>query len=212
MPERALSLDLDGVVFRRPPFQIKAVAEHLLHRSRPYDAVDPVPKIPYRQMQVIVPPGPIERLSLGTHRRRQVFPDVVDILQSLEDLDIYGNTGRVFSVHWTMMTENSLRFSGVLPHFKGIYYRPSGISTRDSKLAAVAELREIYPGGVIHIDGNPDDGIPIAATFPDVGVIIMQDLTTDLLFSRREMEEFPNVRRVVLFNEVISKSHELFGQ
>lgn len=192
----ALSLDLDGVIFPRIPVQWKA----LLHYAMKGRAIYQPPKLVgfIDRPPLDDPPGPIERRLLAIHRRRRIPQDVVDTLSNTGGATICGNTGRPNREAWVAMTIEALLRDGALGYFEDIYFRPHGLITVESKAAVVGYLRQRYPR-VIHFDDNPADALPIAACFPDVDVIIVQDLTTGLLYSRREAQRYPNVRRVASF-------------
>lgn len=203
--ETALSLDLDGVVCWRPPFQTKAVRDYF--KSGPDIYIPPpfIPVIP-RELRRKIRNEPITRkkelIDLFLARTHFVFHGVKKTLLNLDDVDIYGNTGRPNKKAWVDLTLEKLKRAEILDKFTDILFRPNGYTTMLSKIAGVSELRELYRQ-VIHVDDNPEDALPIAARFPDVQVVIVQDLTTGLLFSRVEMEKFPNVRRVAVFKDVL---------
>lgn len=192
----ALSLDLDGVVFPRIPVQWKALFHYAMKGRaiyQPPELVEFVDRPPLND-----PPGLIESGLLAIHRKRKVPRDVIDTFADTGGITICGNTGRPNSEAWVAMTIEALLRDGVLGYFENVYFRPQGLSTRESKATVVDHLRQQYPR-VIHFDDNPADALPIAACFPDVKVVIVQDLTTGLLYSRREAQRYPNVRRVASF-------------
>lgn len=206
MAERALSLDLDGVVYKRPPIQTMGLAMYLRRGSSIYEAIDPIPTYELSEIARDSSPSLRKRLFRATLARRQVPIDVRNTLRALDQMDdapdIYGNTGRIYDERMVALTDQTLESGGIDLCIQRVYYRPPGLSTRESKLAVVAMLRQKY-GHVTHVDDNPADGLPIAATFPDVNVVILQDLTTGILFARGEIEQFPNARRVATFREAV---------
>lgn len=193
--ERAVSLDLDGVVIWRPPFQLKAFVDRHVKR---------------RGAQIFNPPQFVQVLSREVksdqlrkselvsflmHSVRRVKEPVHSFLEDNYEADVFGNTGRANRTPWVRMTMQTLQRAGVAEGFKDIYFKPEGTKTMLSKLAAIGELRGKYEL-VTHYDDNPGDALPIAAFFPDVQVVIVQDLSTGLLYSREEAAKYPNVRRI----------------
>lgn len=197
--ERAISLDLDGVVIQRPPFQLKALIDRHIKRrgARIFTPPAEIPT-PNRDPQ----PGqikPQELISFLMHSRRSLRPGVEAFLDSQYGTDIFANTGRPTRIPWITMTLRTLIREGVNHRFNDFFFKPDGTRTMISKLAAIAELRQTH-AQVTHYDDNPADALPIAAFFPDVQVVIVQDLTTGLLYSRSEAQRYPNVTRVASLN------------
>ena len=193
--ERAVSLDLDGVVIWRPPFQLKAFVDRHVKR-RGVKIFNPPQSIPVLSQEIKsdhLRKG--EVASFLMHSIRKVNSSVPGFLDNNFYADVYGNTGRVNRTPWVRMTMQTLQRAGVAEEFKDIYFKPEGTKTMLSKLAAINVLRTRY-AQVVHYDDNPADALPIAAFFPDVQVVIVQDLTTGLLYSREEAAKYPNVRRV----------------
>lgn len=91
---------------------------------------------------------------------------------------------------------------GIRDYIEGIFLTPPGTRGLVSKIAAVAELRERYDK-VTHVDDNPKDALPIAKAFPDVDVAILQDLSTGLLVTMKELQQYPNVRRIVRLRDLL---------
>lgn len=201
MPKEAVSLDLDGVVIRRIPFQW-AATRRLLKRP-PLDFSPPAQS--YIDRTVVD-----ERLSLkdrinylrhsmpATKEAKRVIP------QLAQDVDIFANSGRVNTTAWRDKADRTLAKAGIRDYFKGIYFKQPGTRGVVSKIVAIAELREKYDK-VTHVDDNPKDALPIARAFPDVDVVILQDLSTGLLVSMKELQEYPNVRRVSSLAEAFRK-------
>lgn len=202
MAERALSLDLDGVVFKRTPYQFKAlVRRHVLRKG--FDIYQAPVYLPQIKREVVQDQlRSLELPSYVIHMARRVPDDVRSEIISLSGIGvhIYGNTGRSNRSPWVKMTRNSLGRHGLLDYFESIFFKPEGIKTRDSKISAVAMLTERYET-VVHIDDNPEDALPMAEMLPNVRVIIVQDKSTGLLYSREESLRYPNLVRVVAFRQ-----------
>lgn len=207
MNERALILDLDGVVFNRIPFQLIALNEYVKHIHNPSEMYLPpaeVPKIAreYKQQSPITI---FERTALKRHRNRVASQRTRELIEvaAEERYDIYGNTGRKQTPEWNRMTAGALTDADLGSHFRKIFFKPSGISTRDSKLAAVNEVRQLYRN-VIVVDDNPWDALPIAGVFSDVKVVLLEDLSSGILLFRAEQRNLPNLQRVGFFQRDIT--------
>ncbi|MDP2632280.1 MAG: hypothetical protein Q8P25_00965 [Candidatus Curtissbacteria bacterium] len=198
MNERALSIDFDGVIFARIPFQWGAIPR--LISKKPLDFSPPdVPRI--ERMVAARTLTLKEKLNLSRHRL-PIKEDVADEIPYFsKTMDIYGNTGRLSHFLWTEKTRRALEKAGILKYFENIFYKPDGVETVASKLEAVGRLRETYPQ-VTHVDDNPRDAIPIALRFPDVQVVILQDRSTGLFVSMNELQQYPNVRRILKIGEL----------
>lgn len=203
MPKEAVSLDLDGVVIGRIPFQW-AAASRLLKRP-PLDFSPPteIPTvdrtIANRNLSFKDRINYFRHSMPVTREAKQVIP------QLAQTVDIYANSGRVNTSAWSDKADRTLARAGIRDHFKGIYLKPLGTRGLVSKIAAVRELREMYDK-VTHVDDNPLDALPIAKAFPDVEVVILQDLSTGLLVSMRELQEYPNVRRVARLRDAFPQT------
>ncbi len=196
MTDRAISLDLDGVVIFRPPIQAGALFNrHIIRRGRRmYNPPDAVPQIT-RESPLEGQMKPSELVSFLTHCLKWVYPGAKYFIRDQREAHFYGNTGRRNKTPWIQLTRKTLERGGVLERFEDIYFRPEGTRTMLSKLEAIDRLRTRYTQ-VTHYDDNPADALPIAAFFPDVKVVIVQDLSTGLLYSREEAAKYPNVMRV----------------
>lgn len=204
-PRPAISLDLDGVVFNRfPPIQIHALIGLAFHGNKIFWSLPTVPNVD-RTVDEEGIKRLSERLSFLAHKRRKPMPDAKPFIAvHSENADIYGNTGRLAKGAWVGMTEESLRLAGVLPYFTDIFFKPEGVSSKASKAAAIAKLMDQYRGdnNITHIDDDPGTVLPLARMFPNVQFIILQDLTTGILFSRVEKNRYPNVKRVARLGDV----------
>lgn len=202
MSKEALSLDIDGVTVWRPPFQLSAILGYLKHGSALYN---PPIAIPILERKIDTTPiSRKETISFIQHLLRPVFPCVRQTLPEVNK-SIFVNTGRPNRTCWIDMTKNTFKRGGILDLFDGFYFRPRETPTLISKIAAIQELRDRFDK-VTHVDDNPADALPIAALFPDVEVIIIQDLSTGILLFQVKMNKFPNVRRVATFREILKST------
>lgn len=141
-----------------------------------------------------------ELLSFKTHARRNVFPQVEEEfkISTREGVAIYGNTGRSNKAEWVGMTEETLQRGKVFDYFKDIFYTPDGVRTAVSK----AHVIQLLLGKYEEIEFYEDDPRTvkfIALLFPSVKINFIQNKTTGLLVSQKELEQFPNVTRVAAF-------------
>lgn len=196
MIERAISLDIDGTVVFRPPLQAGAVINrHIMRRAATmYNPPDVFPEI-VRGAPVAGNIKAGELISFLVHYLKWVYPGARDFIRSQEGVHIYGNTGRKNKVCWVELTKKTLGKGHVLDRFEHIFFKEAGTKTMLSKLEAVGRLTERYPH-VVHYDDNPADALPIAAFFPNVEVVIVQDLSAGVLYSSEELAKYPNVKRI----------------
>ena len=143
-----------------------------------------------------------EVIDYVVHEAREVPPWVREAIEQVRDADFYGNTGRSNKKPWVRMTREILRKGGILKRFRRIFFKPDGVSTKVSKAAGVGEIKKRHPKG-IHVEDNPEDGLFIAGLYPDVQVLIVQDLTTGVLYSEKETRRFPNAKRVATLKEAL---------
>ncbi len=195
MRERAISLDIDGVVLFRPPLQLGAVINRHVMRcaSTMYNSPDAIPQIMRAPVPGNIKAG--ELISFLMHYLKWVYPGARDFIRNQEGVYIYGNTGRKNKVPWVELTKKILGKGRVLDRFEHIFFKEAGTKTMLRKLDAVNRLTKIYPH-VTHYDDNPADALPIAAFFPDVEVVIVQDLSAGVLYSSEELAKYPNVRKI----------------
>lgn len=194
MRNRAESFDLDGVVIgRQIPIQggaLKGLAQRGVTIYEPPESIPEVPR--FTRGGLIL--SPQEAVSFYFHSRRHIIPGVKEFLES-RDTDKFGNTGRSNKKVWVDMTRKTLQDGGILDQFQDIFFKPPGIRTIISKGAGIQQLQQQYQH-VTHYDDNPADVLGLATIFPDVKFVVVQDLSTGILFSRIDMESYPNVRRV----------------
>lgn len=204
-PETVLLLDLDGVVFERVPVQagVFSVITRRLFRKPLYDISQYYGPV-QRQLDWYLLHQE-ELLSHWLHSRRNVKKGVRQALQVVsesEESDIIGNTGRRFKAEWVEMTEETLRQGLVLDYFHNstkrkepIFYTPKGVSTIQSKLDVTNWALERYTR-VIVADDNPDTTVAVAANFPRVEVLAVQDWTTKLMLTRNVLRQNPTIEVV----------------
>lgn len=204
MAKEALSLDLDGpTIWRIIPVQSGATRKYRKHGPSIYAAHPDIRKresfSPRREVLTLS-----EYPSFLAHLIRFVFPDAGKALLALPArIDVVGNTGRPDKLAWTNMTQGTLKRGQIWDRLEGVLHKPGDFHTTESKIANIAMLRILYKR-LAHADDNPADALPIAATFPDVDVCIVRDLSTDFLLSGVNLErDFPNVTVVSTLRQAL---------
>lgn len=190
----AVSLDLDGVLFSRIPVQLTALRPWDYNSSLklhvPITAVDRIV-----QAHIL---SPAEESELRRHAGRDVKPEAGEMVRQIRAGLIVGNTGRPNHVEMVRLTEKKLREGRIRDRFADIAFRPEGVSSDESKYWKLDELRNAGYTNVTHFDDNAKTVKRLAKALPDMRFVIVQDLTSGLLFSKREMEKYPNVARIAL--------------
>ena len=105
------------------------------------------------------------------------------------------------------MTVKRLSELGIRQYFQALmFFKPEGqkMGSKMSKALAIQELINMKQyKKIIHYDDNPEDVLALADMFPEVEFRIVQDLSTGLLFSRKEEKNYRNVRRITSFDKEI---------
>lgn len=196
-----LSLDMDGVTMSRFPFQYKAVRDLILKGKRAFDPPSSIPDI-QRTIQYKSKMSLGEEISYRAHEKRKLKNGAKEFIEeAFEEATIYGNTGRAAKRKFVDATEISLQNVDVLKYFRGIYYKPEKMWAVKSKAEAIKRLKKVHKL-VIHVDDDPQTVFALAQLFPDVQFIIMQDLSTGILYSFAESKKYKNVKRVASFKEI----------
>jgi hypothetical protein len=186
----AVSFDIDGVLVPRFPFQL--VAFQLWNLNRPLKpklkhliyARDKTPQDRPLSFQ--------ERFIAG----RSVIPEAVEIIDQIQADIIIGNTGRSNSSSMVNLTNEQLLRGKILNKLDYVNFKPDGMSPDESKYWALRELIGKGYTNITHYDDNARTVKRLARLLPEVKFVIVQDLTSGILFSRKEMEKFPNVTRI----------------
>ncbi|MBI4097132.1 MAG: hypothetical protein HY428_01835 [Candidatus Levybacteria bacterium] len=194
---QAVSLDLDGVVFGgRIPIQTAVFTPWKYNR----------PFVPEHKQVTLADRvvmsdtlSPIEWLELQLHARRSVKPEFAAIVERMQADAIFGNTGRPNHEQMVKLTREKLQEAGIAGYFRDIYFKPDGVRSEESKYWALTELVE-RGFDVVHYDDNARTVKLLAGALPHVRFVIVGDLSSGLLFSRREMESYPNVARIAVHN------------
>lgn len=194
---KAVSLDLDGVVFGgKPPVQTAVFTPW--KNNRPF-----VPEHKqFTHADRVVKShslSPLEWLELQLHARRPVKPEFAAIVERMQADAIFGNTGRPNHESMVNLTREKLQEVGIAEYFEEIFFKPKGIRSDESKYWALKELVE-RGFDVVHYDDNARTVKLLAGALPDVRFVIVEDLSSGILFSRREMESHPNVARIAVHN------------
>jgi len=200
----ARSCDLDDSLIEREGITRGlglAIGRIKPHRFPPYDALT----LPDVSRDIVDLPitSLAEQISFTAHSKRSVFSEAIELVEqdAADGIHIYGNTGRSNKRIWTKMTEETLRRAGINQYFQDIFYTPDGVKTAVSKASGLKFLLTKYEK-VSHLEDDPRTAAYIALLFPMVDVYLIQYESTGLLFSRKEMERFPNIHRIVSLQEV----------
>lgn len=197
--KRAGSFDMDGVIVNRIPLQFGAVVSKLLtpkSYNQPFNPKSPpITREDRENYDRPVLNG--EKFLLRLHARRSPKKGIDQILYSTDFSAVFGNTGRPGSKLWRDMTYTQLRSTNIADKFEYVYFKPGKISSHESKYWALKELESL--GYVFtHYDDNAQTVRLLAPHFPHSNFVIVQDLTSGILFSSREIEEYNNVKRISL--------------
>lgn len=194
----AVSLDFDGVVFPRFPMQL-AVLKPWAYNA-PIMPGEPITRVhrdsPERES--------LEEYSKGDFKRhagRKVKPEAAAFVKSLHVDAIFGNTGRRNHESWIEMTRDLLEEGGIDDLFTDFYFKPEGWDSDQSKYWALEEIARMGYR-FTHYDDNARTIRRLAPEFPDHRFVIVQDLTSGILFSKREMERHPNVMRIAMLKRI----------
>lgn len=196
-PRKVASIAIDGVIFERFPMQMPEVFKRIFTPSKynlsftPRFAQAPQERWPQEEIN---PKQEKEALSYGKRRVRNGAREFL-IGLSNEDFEIVGNTERHNDSSMINVTKARLSMGDVSSFFKKIRFRLDGISPNESKYWFFKTLEE---KGIkfCHYDDDAQFIRQMATLFPNDEFVIVENLTSGLLFSRKEMKEYRNVKRV----------------
>ena len=95
------------------------------------------------------------------------------------------------------VTEIRLEEGGVKYLFDDIKFKPEGMSSDEGKYWRFVVIKK-NGGRFRHYDDNAKFIKDMAPLFPDDEFVIVEDLTSGLLFSKKEMDKNPNVTRIAI--------------
>ncbi len=189
----AVSLDLDGVIFRRTPAQ-QAVLQPWKYNS-PLILNTPLAQVdrnPADRQHLSIG----EQLELKTHPHRRINLPMADTIKGLDVDLLIGNTGRPNHPDMINITEKGLREGGINVAY--INFKPEGVSSDESKYWGLVELQEMGYTDIVHYDDNARTVRRLAGALPDMRFVIVQDVTSSIIFSRKEMGKHANVARIAV--------------
>lgn len=192
-PFSVLLTDLDGVVFWRIPAQKTGIP--LLGTPNPERYAQPV-AIYHPKRQIIEQRSLKSIFNAIRHAAAPVFPDVVRLIKELDNVSLYGNTGRPSEEFMIFVTTASLKFAEIFDKFDDIYFRPLGLTNVEAKASTLAGIRNQWDDDqIIVVDDNPEDLLPVAKTFPNIKFHLIRDFSTSRLLRGIDLSnDFPNVR------------------
>jgi hypothetical protein len=191
----AVSFDLDGVLIKRPiPAQFAAFKPWSYNKPLDLNSDYPIcaiGKIPQNR-----PLSFIEKAELQFITKRSVIPEAAEIIDRIQADIIIGNTGRSNNSRMVNLTTEQLHRGKILNKLDYVNFKPDGMSPDESKYWALRELIGKGYTNIIHYDDNARTVKRLALLLPEVKFVIVQDRTSGILFSRKEMEKYPNVTRI----------------
>ena len=190
-----VSWDFDGVLFRRFPAQT-AVLNPFAYRSPLTRKGKPIFWLDRWSAKHSLSRREISELN--RHTKRPIRPGIAGVIRRMTECMHVGNTGRPNNRPMIMHTKDRLLDAGLAGLFDHIYFKPEGVESDESKYWALVELRTIGHTNITHYDDNARTVRRLAEEFHDMRFVIVQDLTSGILFSRREMQDYPNVARVAI--------------
>lgn len=134
---------------------------------------------------------------MDRHLERFVKPGMREFLESLRADVYFGNTGRSNNIQWVNVTERRLKLAGIYDFFKSIYYKPEGVDSDESKFWAIKSIKK-QGYRVRHFDDNAYTVKQLAPHFPDDEFVIVEDLSSGILFSQGARRKQPNVSSIKL--------------
>lgn len=190
-----VSWDFDGVLFRRFPAQTAVFNRFAYHSSlarkdKPIFWLDRWPTKHSLSGKEIS--------ELNRHIGRPIRPEIAGVIRRMTEHMHVGNTGRPNNRPMIMHTIERLLDAGLAGVFDHIYFKPEGVEPDESKYWALVELRTIGHTNITHYDDNARTVRRLAEELRDIRFVIVQDLTSGILFSRKEMQKFPNVARIAV--------------
>lgn len=198
----AASMDLDGVLFSRFPAQMDLLKPWNYNKSLTIENtfID--------RSQRVLQTGPFsrhEKAEVLDHKKRNIKKEGVEMVYQLDVDTIIGNTGRPYNQEMVTMTQERLYDAGITigeeGTFKYVLFKPEGYSSDESKYWGLQELLEMGYARVFHYDDNAASVKRLAKALPQINFVIVQDLSSGILFSRAEMEKYPNVARIALHKD-----------
>jgi len=200
--ERALILDLDGVVVGKPTPLLKTLARYAMHGSKLFEPPVNISKTPEDFNSRL---NLFEWLLLKATSQRKVTEEAKDYIISQSEkgeIDIYINTGRPNKKPWVNATIETLDKGQVLPYLKDVVFKSLKTQPEIGKAVNARDISQGYKDIVV-VDDNPLEALMIAKFLPNAEVVIIQSLTGGLLYSRVENQKYPNVRRVASLKMIV---------
>lgn len=189
----AVSFDFDGVLFPRIPAQSAALKPW--ENNIPLKLKHNGPIFMTERIPSDHPLSSYEQAEVRRHAKRAVKPEVIELVRRIQTAIIIGNTGRPNNTATVALTFDRLQQAGIRDKFDHIAFTPSGVGAEESKYWALLELiRMGYR--ITHYDDNARTVRRLAKALPCARFVIVQDLTSGFLFSRKEMKKYPNVTRI----------------
>lgn len=192
--EIAYVFDVDDVIFNRGGLTrlggyVFGIATRGLHHQ----------KLHIQELDRTISTRPVrglERTLLNIHAKRWMYQGVPRLIGTIhhEKEAAFVNTGRPNVEAWVAMTKSTLRYYGIGHLFSGMYFRPEGVSTAESKAEALHSLSRMYEQ-VRFVD---DDGRTILRLAPivppNVELNLLHQPLTHRLTPPDVLKPFSNIR------------------
>lgn len=200
--EIAYVFDADDVMFNRGGItRLGGYLFGMLTRNTRHDALR------LRALDRTVSNRPVrgpERAILNIHARRWMYPEVPRLIGTIHHKKeaAYVNSGRPNVAAWVDMTRDRLYYYGIGHLFNGMFLRPEGVSTAESKFEALHTLSRMYE----QVRFADDDGRTILRLAPvvpkNVELNLLEQPLTHRLTPAHLFESFSNVRIIDHLHEI----------
>lgn len=194
--EIAYVLDVDDVMFNRGGVtRLGGYLFGMLTRDIHHD------KLRIRELDRTVSRRPVrgpERTLLNIHARRWMYQGVPRLIGTIHHKKeaVYVNTGRPNVAAWVEMTKDRLSYYGIGHLFTGMFFRPEGVSTAESKAEALHTLSRMYE----QVRFADDDGRTILRLAPvmpkNVELNLLHQPLTHRLVPEALLASFANIRQI----------------
>lgn len=200
--EIAYVFDVDDVMFNRGVatrlggYLVGVISNHIPKKELRLHELDRTVKIR--------PISKPEQILLNIHARRGMYPGVPQLIGAIHHTKeaAYVNTGRPNVLAWTQMTRNRLNYYGIGHLFSGMFFRPEGVSTAESKAEALQILSTQYD----LVRFADDDGRTILRLAPvvpkNVELNLLHQPLTHRLVPEHMLAAFPNVRHIETLRDI----------
>ncbi len=201
--ELVRSFDVDDTLVDRGPLLrawglVAQKAKHSRGQTIPPDSMQRM----YHGLVSTPIKSPLEHLALQAHARRKPMKYVQAAVYEFgkEGGINVVNTGRSNKQRWVEMTRDQLDRYDIGPYFSRYYFKPTGVSSTESKLDVIKLLLEDGEA-VEHYDDDPRTAIAIAHLFPEVSVNLVHHGLTGRMIPMQQLAQYPNLQVVTCIGD-----------